>query len=402
MENLKKYNKIGIMGGTFDPIHNQHLYIANTALTRLDLDIILFIPTGKMPHKNNHFVTDKTHRFNMVSLAIADNEKFFISDIETNSEIVNYTSSTLEKIKKQCNENVQLFFIIGIDSLYDLNTWKNPNIISNICTIVSFNRPNYSQSKENKELIEKYNFKIKMIDDISVSLSSTDIRNKIMNNESCKYLIPDNVLEYIEKHKLFSYKFDEEYIENLKIEVSKKISKKRFTHTLGVMNVAIKLAKTYGENTNNCIVASLLHDYAKEMSKEDKFRYLNKYNLYLDEYTKNNIDLSHGLIASHIAKNIFNIKNKDVINAIEFHTTGRPNMSLLEKIIYLSDSLDPNRNYKNLEHLTNLAFKNIDKALLECIAGKIDFTLKKGESAHPISIVTLDYYKKIYEENKNV
>ncbi len=127
---LKNFNKIGVIGGTFDPIHNQHLFIANSAMEKLGLDVVVFIPTGKSPHKVFDYVTDKHHRYNMVSSAIKDNEKFMISDIETMNEETSYTFSTLQKLKSMTDDNATIYIIIGAETLYSLHTWKNIDIIS--------------------------------------------------------------------------------------------------------------------------------------------------------------------------------------------------------------------------------------------------------------------------------
>lgn len=402
--NLQQYKKIGIIGGTFDPIHNQHLYMANNALEKLGLDVIVFMPTGKSPHKKLEFATDKYDRYNMVSLAINDNEKFVISDFETENQRISYTYSTLQYLRTVSRTDAQLYFIMGSDSLNDIYKWRNVDDIAMLCKLVVFLRPDYDENYVTREVIEKYSLDVIFLDDIKLAMSSTVIRKKLYNNENCRYIIPDIVIDYIKKKKLYLQNFTDEYISELKLKVSQKISEKRYKHTLNVMEVSCALAKYYNVNTTKCKVAALLHDFAKEMKKEDMLKYINENNLYIDAYTTENLSLAHGIIASHIAKNEFNIHDIDILNAIEYHTTGRPNMSMIEKIIYLSDALDPSRNYEELENLTELAFADIDNAVLECIIGKIKHTNSEGKVEHPLSIVTFNFYKKELMEKgaKNV
>ncbi len=400
--NLKDYKKIGVIGGTFDPIHNQHLFIANSAMEKLGLDVVVFMPTGKSPHKDFDYVTDKHHRYNMVSSAISDNEKFLISDIETTSEETSYTFSTLEKFKSMIDVDATIYFIIGADSLYSIHKWKNVDIIAKLCKIVSFNRPNYLENLESSEVIKKHNLEVIIIDDIEADISSTELRYKLYNNKNCKYIVPDSVIDYIKENDLYTQKFSEEFIEYLKEKVASNISGKRYTHTLGVLGVAKKLATIYKCDLSECTVAALLHDYAKEMKKDNMAKYIKENNLFIDDYVKKHIDLAHGLIAKDIAKKQYKIYNEDILNAIEYHTTGRPNMSMVEKIIYLADALDPNREYKSLERLTNLAFTDIDKAMLECVRGKIEYTNRSGRDEHPLSVLTYEYYKKTNIGDKNV
>ncbi len=396
--NLKQYNKIGIMGGTFDPIHNQHLFIANSALEKLNLDIILFIPTGKVPHKDNVHITNKIDRYNMTSIAINNNDKFFISDIEINSNDTCYSYQTLQKIKEQTTAD--LFFIIGMDTLFTLHLWRNLDIVSNLCKLVTFKRPDYIESEENKIALEKYNFEIYNIDDMSISMSSTDIRKKLQNNESVKYLIPDDVIDYISKNNLFPAYFEDKYLDNLTNDVKNAISEKRFEHTMSVVTLTKELALHYGIDARNAEICALLHDIAKEMSDSEILDYCTKNNLYIDDYTKKNLHIAHGLIASDIAKKQYHIKNTDMLNAISFHTTGRENMSILEKIIFLADKIEPTRKYKEIEEFTKLAFTDIDMTMLKCIKNIMNFRV--NEEDHPLSVVTLYYFEKLIQERKNV
>ncbi len=397
--NLRKYNKIGIMGGTFDPIHNQHLFIANTALEKLNLDIVLFIPTGKVPHKNNLQITDKNHRYNMTSLAINDNDKFIISDIETNNDDTNYTFQTLQKLREKTE--AKFYFIVGIDTLFSLHTWRNLDIVSSLCSIVTFKRPDYEESTKNKEVIEKHNLEIISIDDVSLSLSSTEIRRKLLNGESIKYIVPDSVIHYAQKHNLYKRYYNDELIETIENDLKNILSDYRFTHTMSVLTLSKQLALHYDADVKQITICSLLHDYAKEMSKEEKFQYLDKNNLYIDEFVKNNIELSHGIIAKDIANKKYGITDIDMLNAIEYHTTGRPNMSILEKLLFLADSLEPNRKYDEVPELTKLAFTDIDKAIVNCIKVKLDYTKKTEKQEHPLGATAYDYYSKLIKERTN-
>ncbi len=396
--NLKQYNKIGIMGGTFDPIHNQHLFIANSALQKLNLDIVLFIPTGKVPHKDNIHITNKIDRYNMTALAINNNEKFFISDIEINNDNTCYSFETLQKIKERTD--AELYFIIGMDTLYSLHTWRNLDIVSNLCKLVTFKRPNYEDSKENKIALEKHNFEIHNIDDVSISISSTDVREKLQKGESVKYLIPDNVIDYINNHNLFTPSFSDEYLDNLTSDLKNTISEKRYNHTMSVLTLTKELALKYGVDARNAEICALLHDFAKEMTDKEIIDYANKNNIYLDGYTKENLHIAHGLIASNIAEKKYKVYNKDMLNAISFHTTGRENMTILEKIIFLADKLEPTRHYKELDELTKLAFSDIDMCMLKSIENIMKF--RGDDEAHALSIVTLYYYEKLIQERKYV
>ncbi|MFN4151544.1 MAG: nicotinate-nucleotide adenylyltransferase [Candidatus Sericytochromatia bacterium] len=196
--------KIGILGGTFNPIHIGHLIIAQQCKEQLKLDQIIFIPNGNPPHKNKNII-DKHHRFKMLSLAIEDNKYFDISDIEIKKEEPSYTINTILELKK--DNNNELFFIMGDDSLFSIIKWyKYTNLIEE-CKFIVFPREKtldieiYNQfiSNELKTDINKFSF----ISFPIINVSSTLIREMIEKKISIKYLVPDKVINYIDSNKLY-------------------------------------------------------------------------------------------------------------------------------------------------------------------------------------------------------
>ena len=129
MENFKNIKKLGIMGGTFNPIHYAHLFTSNYVLEKYNLDKIVFIPTGEPPHKKNIDLPSVEHRYNMTKIAIEDNSNFFISNIEVERHTTTYTIDTLKQIKSMCDEDIQLYFIVGTDTINQVYTWKEPENI---------------------------------------------------------------------------------------------------------------------------------------------------------------------------------------------------------------------------------------------------------------------------------
>lgn len=203
---------IGVFGGTFNPIHNAHLLIAEEARVRLKLNKIIFIPSSNPPHKKVSKLIGGHHRLNMVKLAIKDNPFFTSSDIEIRRGGKSYSIETIRQLKKNY-EGAELFFIIGADSILDFTAWKDWDALLELCNFAVFSRPGYEfvgsdftliKNKmrgvlRDKSLINKIiYFKTNVFD-----VSSTDIRGKIRKNESVKYLVPDEVIKYIKKHKLY-------------------------------------------------------------------------------------------------------------------------------------------------------------------------------------------------------
>ncbi len=199
--------KIGIFGGTFDPIHRLHLRIAMAAKNTLSLDEIILVPTGNPPHKNNDLVSAFHHRKKMAELAVDELEGFSVSDIENKSNLrKSYTSDTLDEFAKIYPDD-RLYFIVGSDSLFDIENWKDPQNIFNKAAMVVFHRPNVSTKKQLHEqmnyLRKKYQSTIILIEICAEDLSSTDIRIDLQDGVLPTNSISPSVAEYIKEHKLY-------------------------------------------------------------------------------------------------------------------------------------------------------------------------------------------------------
>ncbi len=193
--------RTGIMGGTFNPVHNAHLMIAELAREEYGLDRVIFITSGNPPHKSA--LVDARHRFNMTRLAIDGNRTFSDDDFEINRGEKSYTVHTLEYLKNKY-PNDKLFFIIGEDSLNDLPKWYEPQRILTMASLLVFPR----KSKESlmvtlQEMRKRYGGDILPIDAPVMGISSTDIRKRISDNKTARYMIPDKVLGYIEENGLY-------------------------------------------------------------------------------------------------------------------------------------------------------------------------------------------------------
>lgn len=197
-------NSIGIFGGSFNPIHIGHLIMANEVLIKLNLDKIIFIPVGNPPHKKLNDLANATDRYNMVKLSIEDNCKFEVLDIEIKKESITYTYDTLKELK-EIYKSDKLYFIIGFDSLKELNTWKNIDKMNKYCEFVVVDRN--SNSVQIEFLIEeyklKYNLTIHYVKTPNIDVSSTMIRQRVKDNINISYLVDRRVEKYIYNNKLF-------------------------------------------------------------------------------------------------------------------------------------------------------------------------------------------------------
>ena len=167
---------------------------------------------------------------------------------------------------------------------------------------------------------------------------------------------------------------------------------KRLEHSINVAKCAIKLSEIYGYDKEKAYLAGLVHDCAKYFTKEQVDSYVEKYNIELDPLEVDNIALSHSIIGSFAIQDVFNIQDMDIINAVRYHTTGRENMSILEKIIFMADMIEEDRNFPGVDELRKLSFNGqLDKALITSLNNTIKFVIENNQLIHPRSVKARNY-----------
>ena len=189
--------KIGLFGGTFDPVHLGHLIIADSVCESKNLDTVIFIPSASPPHKGSDIIFSIEDRFKMLSAAIEDNPKFTVSDIEMKRKTVSYTIDTIREMKTHLSPETELYFIVGMDNLYDLITWKAPREIVRESKILVAQRV-CAHSREIPDWLKE---NIEMVDTPLVEISSSLIRRRMKDGKSLRYLVPDKVLHEIRNIK---------------------------------------------------------------------------------------------------------------------------------------------------------------------------------------------------------
>ena len=193
--------KIGIMGGSFDPIHFGHLRAAEEAKEALSLSRVIFIPTGNPPHKSA--LTDANARFEMTRLATRDKAYFSVSRLEIDSNVTNYTLDTLMALIAMPEyETAEFYFITGLDSVLDIINWKQPEKIITLCKLVAVGRPGYN-AKKLAHLPTALRNAIILLEISELDISSTQLRQKVAAGRSISYLVPPEVENYIKEHKLY-------------------------------------------------------------------------------------------------------------------------------------------------------------------------------------------------------
>lgn len=392
--NKKGRRKIAIMGGTFNPIHNGHLVAAEVVRQEMDIDKVIFIPTGTPPHKSsNPFYNE--HRYLMTVLATVTNPHFTVSRIELDRDGMTYAIDTVRELKETFLD-CDLYYITGADAIAQILTWKEPEELLSLCEFVAVTRPGYNKSalvSTIDNLKDNYKGKITNIEIPALSISSTDIRNRVFAGKTIKYLVPESVEEYILKTSLYVNHNSTPEIDAITKKLHKALNPKRFIHTQGVAEEAAKMANRYNYDIKKAYIAGLLHDCAKCIPTEEKLKLCKKYDVALDPILEANPDLTHSFLGAKVAEFEYGIKDKDILNAIAYHTTGRANMSTLEKIVYIADYIEPNRPFhEGLDKARELAYEDLDEAMIFILKGTISYNSKK--MIHPLSFDALNYYNK--------
>ncbi|MEX1377907.1 MAG: nicotinate-nucleotide adenylyltransferase [Eubacteriales bacterium] len=392
-----KNKKIGILGGTFNPVHFGHMHMAESAMKYLNLDRVVFMPAGIPPHKKLDYDTSPEDRLNMLSLAIAGNDNFFIDDYEAYFDEKAYSYLSLQRIQKLKDKSSELYFIIGADSLMQLNKWKNPDKLLKLAKFAVIPRGDCSK-KECLEKIEslqnEYGGEIKYIDCEKVEMSSTKAREYDFNNQS-KNINPE-VAKYIIENGLYKKMTDTSRIEKY---LKEHLSKRRLKHVYGTVKEAEKLAELYGEDAEKAKLAALLHDSAKHMSCDEVLFLAKEYGFEMDEMYLAQPELLHGAAGAYIAKNMFNITDTDILDAITYHTVPRINMTKLDKIISVADLIEETRDYPQVDELRSIADKGLDAVFLKVLERVILHVVHKNDLLHINSVIV--YNNLLKEMNKD-
>ncbi|NMD37623.1 MAG: nicotinate (nicotinamide) nucleotide adenylyltransferase [Christensenellaceae bacterium] len=383
--------KVGIMGGSFDPIHDRHIELAKAALKEYKLDNIIFIPSGKPPHKDG-LSASAGERMQMIRLAIADYKEFSLSNIEITRSGKSYTVDTMLQLKKE-NPNVDYYYIIGEDSLNNLENWYKPLELFKLCNFIVAKRDNNAET--NKSLMEFSNMGAKffMLNLSPINISSTQIRDDLKNNYFSKDIaIP--VFEYIFDMGLYGIiPINEKYRDYI-IKLSTMLTDKRLAHSLAVAFTAKNLAEKHKINKDLTTTAALLHDCAKCMSLRTLQQIAGDNNLYFDPVTYNT-SLLHAPIGAQLAKSVFGVDDERVFSAISYHTTGMPGMNALDMIVFLADKIEPTRiSYPNLEEIRRLAETDLKKAIKLSIKSTGAYLKISGKKVHINTARLLEWLKK--------
>lgn len=381
--------RIGIMGGSFNPIHLSHVHMADVAQKSANLTNVLFIPSGNPPHKVIQEATP-LERAQMCVAATGRTKSFVLSQIEIEREGIIYSVDTLMLLKKQY-PNAQLFYIIGEDTLFELTRWYKYQKVFRLCTFLVIRRLNTEGDFENQlNALRALGAKIKTLASPPNSISSTSVRNDLSNG-ILPTSLSDAVQAYIALKGLYTY--PSKWLNNASPMLNKlfsTLSPMRFSHSLSVCYYARKLANLHQVDSGKATLAALLHDCAKCLPEKRMREIALKQHLTNDETILASSALLHSLAGKWLAQTEYGISDKDVLNAIAYHTLGSPTMTKLDMVVYLADKLELGRKpYEGLTTLRELAQSNLREAVIATLENTIEHLKKDGLAIHPAIYETL-------------
>lgn len=405
-------SNIGILGGTFDPIHNGHIMLAKEAYKQYNLDKIWVMVSKTPPHKAGKQITSAISRLAMVKLAIADFDYMEASDFELKREGYIYTADTLTLLEKAYPED-KFFFIIGGDSLNDFKKWYHPEIILSKAVVLAATRDNMT-TKAYEALIEdimkdyeQSDPDIRRLNTTPINIASHTIRDNIAQNTAYNAHINPLVLEYIKANHLYGLWgikmndiYDKDFYKDLRKKLKKELSSSRFEHTLGVEFTSSALAMRYGFDIHKAKIAGLLHDCAKCIDDDEKLSECIKNNIEVKDIERQCKFLLHAKLGAFYAKSTYDIDDTEILNAIKYHTTGRPEMTLLEKIVFVADYIEPARDKsKNLYEIRQMSFIDINKAIFMILTDTLDYLKQTSDTIDDATLSTYNYYKEYLERS---
>ena len=394
--------KIGVYGGAFNPPHLGHITAARAVFELLKLDKLLMIPTGHPPHKllppGSPTPGQRLELTRLAAEQMGLGDRVEVLDIELSREGNSYTSDTLARLKERYPED-ELWLLMGTDMFLTLHTWHEPGRILSLAGVAAFGR----SEADTEELFSVQRdhlyrtFPQARIFTLSipgvVDVSSTELRERLARGEGGNLLAPA-VYGYILREGLHGTAADLKRLslEQLRPVALSCLNHRRIPHVLGTEQEAIRLAARYGADVEKARRAALLHDCTKKLDMEEQLSLCRQYGIQLDELEQRALKLLHARTGAEIARDVFGADD-EIYSAIRWHTTGHANMTLLEKIIYLADYIEPSRDFPGVARLRKVCYEDLDRGLLTGLEMTIEEMQGMGNPVHHATLEARDFLK---------
>ena len=381
--------RIAVFGGSFNPPHNGHVEAAKAAVRELCADKLIIIPAARAPHKEEEPGSPSAEeRFSLSRLAFGELPNIELSDLELRREGLSYTVDTLNELKKLYPED-ELILLMGSDMFLSFEKWKDYRRILELSSLAAFSRKHDEVAEISKladYYAETYGTDVIQIGLIPTEVSSTELRAELKNRGG-NNLLPGLVYKEIIKKRYYNARPNLAWLrENSYVY----LEEKRIPHVIGCELEAVRLAERWGADKGLAAEAGILHDITKKLSGSEQLILCEEYGIITDVDEKTNIKLLHSKTGAEFAQDKFGICS-EVYSAIYWHTTGRADMTLLEKIIYMADYIEPTRGFEGVEELRRLAFNDLDSAVIRGLQMSLEELKQKNCTPHLNSVKALEW-----------
>ena len=387
--------KVAVFGGSFNPPHLGHLSGAMHAAQQLQPDLFLVMPDHQPPHKSlERGSPTPAERLELCRLTFAEVPNAEASDLELRRGGKSYTADTLKALLKKYPD-AEFYLLVGTDMLLDLGRWYRADFIMQHMTITAFQRhPEELPYIEQKaaELNSRFGARVEIVRSEPLPAASTEIRAMLRERRGEDLLHPD-AYAYIIRKRLYGARVSFPWLREKAYAMLKPT---RVAHVRGCEQEAVALAKRWGADPEDAAEAAILHDCTKKEKLEGQLALCEKYGYRPDDMERLSDKLLHAKTGAALAKAEFGV-SEAVECAICWHTTGRAEMSLLEKIVYMADYIEPTRSFEGVEPLRKLAYEDLDRAMLLGLEMSIEDNRSNGNAIHPSSVEAREWFKNLLD-----
>ena len=383
---------VAFYGGSFNPPHPAHVRACRLAFESLKPDKLLVIPAATPPHKPlPEGSPDAQERLELTRIAFRDFPEAEVCDMELRRSGRSYTSDTVRALRAQYPD-AELCMIMGTDMLLTFEEWHEWRYILDECSLAALPRDAgdlEALEREANRMRAAYGARISVLDVTPLPMRSSEMRELLVNRSGAGEL---DAGVYARIIRLRDYGAKPQ-LDWLRGKAYAYLKPGRVPHVAGCEQEAVKLARRWGEDPGDAAEAGILHDITKKLSMDEQLKLAEKYGIVFDTLERANIKLTHAITGAALSRDLFGVTDR-VYGAIRWHTTGRPDMTLLEKIIYLADYIEPTRDFEGVEPLRALAYEDIDAAMALGLRMSLDELAAAGTEPHGDSIEALRWYGK--------
>lgn len=388
--------KIGIFGGSFNPPHLGHIRGAEAAARSLGLSRVLLVPAFEVPHKQLSACSPSPwQRLAMTRLAAADSDVLEVCDIEIAQAGQGYTYETLAALR-EAYPRAEFTLLLGSDQFFLFSQWRNAEEILSLAGLAVLSRGGKREREaiaQTAQSLETQGARVAVVDNPVTEISSTQLR-RLLAFRCAGAFLPPAVAQYIQDNRLYDTAADWRKLpmEQLEPIVVRLLNPNRVRHVLGCRDTCVELARRWGADETDAARAGLLHDITKALDGPLQLTLCAAYGKILDDFSRKYPKTLHALTGSLVAERIFG-ENEAVVSAICSHTTGKAQMNTLEKIVYVADYMEPNRDFPGVERLRELAFSDLTAALKLGLEMTLEHLKSQGCEVSPQSAEALDYLR---------